>query len=139
MQGPLVNIPIPSAPSNAHVRTLRKGSSDHLAINIDSESDRLINKVDKDEDKGVILLRSLLSFHNFFFKSSLHWISSITGHAFKSLNTSGLVPRQGRILADRIDGIWYMLLPATTLYLLLLHFQSNESNADHDQLPFISH
>lgn len=54
MQGPVVNIPIPSAPSNAHARTLRKGSSDHLAINIDSESDRLINTMDKDEDKGVV-------------------------------------------------------------------------------------
>lgn len=54
MQGALINIPIPAAPSNAHVRTLRKGSSDHLAISIDSESDRLIKKMDKDEDKGVV-------------------------------------------------------------------------------------
>lgn len=77
--GPLVNIPIPPGPSNAHVRSLRKGSSDQLAINIDSESDRLISKKDTAEDKG---------------------------HVFKSLNTSGLVPRQGRTIADRIDGIW---------------------------------
>lgn len=30
----------------------------------------------------------------------------VTGHVFKSLNTSGLVPRQGKLIADRIDGIW---------------------------------
>lgn len=77
--GPPVNIPIPPGPSNAHVRSLRKGSSDQLAINIDSESDRLISKKNTAEDKG---------------------------HVFKSLNTSGLVPRQGRTIADRIDGIW---------------------------------
>ncbi|XP_074334245.1 trans-Golgi network-localized SYP41-interacting protein 1-like [Apium graveolens] len=76
--GPLVNIP-PAGPSNAHVRSLRKGSSDQLAINIDSESDRLISKKNTAEDKG---------------------------HVFKSLNTSGLVPKQGRTIADRIDGIW---------------------------------
>lgn len=28
------------------------------------------------------------------------------GHVFKSLNTTGLIPRQGKMLADRIDGIW---------------------------------
>ncbi|PIN09530.1 E3 ubiquitin ligase involved in syntaxin degradation [Handroanthus impetiginosus] len=70
---------IPIVPSAAHARMLRKGSSDHLAINIDSESERLINNKESDEDKG---------------------------HAFKSLNTSGLIPRQGRAVADRIDGIW---------------------------------
>ncbi|KAI3467641.1 hypothetical protein Pfo_024304 [Paulownia fortunei] len=70
---------IPHVPSAAHVRTLRKGSSDHLAINIDSESERLTNNKESDEDKG---------------------------HVFKSLNTSGLIPRQGRTAADRIDGIW---------------------------------
>ncbi|XP_057949438.1 trans-Golgi network-localized SYP41-interacting protein 1 [Malania oleifera] len=68
--------PVPSA---AHVRTMRKGSSDHLALNIDPESDRLINHEETDEDKG---------------------------HVFKSLNTSGLIPRQGKTIADRIDGIW---------------------------------
>ncbi|XP_073315775.1 trans-Golgi network-localized SYP41-interacting protein 1-like isoform X2 [Primulina huaijiensis] len=70
---------IPLAPSAAHARTLRKGSSEHLAININSESDRLMNSLESDEDKG---------------------------HIFKSLNTSGLIPRQGRTAADRIDGIW---------------------------------
>ncbi|PIA51460.1 hypothetical protein AQUCO_01100357v1 [Aquilegia coerulea] len=68
--------PVPYA---AHVRTMRKGSSDHLALTIDSESDRLINHHEIDDDKG---------------------------HAFKSLNTSGLIPIQGKLMADRIDGIW---------------------------------
>ncbi|OMO81495.1 CAAX amino terminal protease [Corchorus olitorius] len=65
--------------SAAHLRTLKKGSTDHLALNIDSESDRLINNEETDEDKG---------------------------HLFKSLNTSGLIPRQGKLFADRVDGIW---------------------------------
>ncbi|CAN4116204.1 unnamed protein product [Withania somnifera] len=65
--------------SAAHVRTLRKGSTDQFAINIDSESERLINDEEADQEKG---------------------------HAFKSLNASGLLPRQGKIIADRIDGIW---------------------------------
>ncbi|MCL7023333.1 hypothetical protein MKW94_017094 [Papaver nudicaule] len=69
----------PPAPSAAHVRSMRKGSSDHLALTIDSESDRLLNLPETDDDKG---------------------------HVFKSLNTSGLVPKQGKLLADRIDGIW---------------------------------
>ncbi|RZC53016.1 hypothetical protein C5167_011874 [Papaver somniferum] len=62
----------PAASSAAHV-------SDHLALTIDSESDRLLNPPETDDDKG---------------------------HVFKSLNTSGLVPKQGKLLADRIDGIW---------------------------------
>lgn len=53
MQGPLVNIPIPPAPSNAQV-TFRKGSNDHLAIDIDSESERLISKKDTAEEKGLV-------------------------------------------------------------------------------------
>ncbi|KAI3880525.1 hypothetical protein MKX03_008789 [Papaver bracteatum] len=69
----------PAAASAAHVRSMRKGSSDHLALTIDSESDRLLNLPETDDDKG---------------------------HVFKSLNTSGLVPKQGKLLADRIDGIW---------------------------------
>ncbi|XVF02637.1 hypothetical protein REPUB_Repub04eG0191900 [Reevesia pubescens] len=68
--------PVPSA---AHVRTMRKGSTDHLALSIDSESDRLITSEETDEDKG---------------------------HLFKSLNTSGLIPKQGKLIADRVDGIW---------------------------------
>lgn len=66
---------IPSAP---HARTLRKGSNDHLVINMDSETEQLINE-ETTEDKG---------------------------HIFKSLNTSGLVPKQGKLIADRVDGIW---------------------------------
>ncbi|XP_019150332.1 PREDICTED: myosin-11 isoform X2 [Ipomoea nil] len=68
-----------SVPSAAHARTLRKGSTDHLALTIDSGSERLLNDDEANEDKG---------------------------HLFKSLVTTGLVPRQGRMLADRIDGIW---------------------------------
>ncbi|GMH31093.1 hypothetical protein Nepgr_032936 [Nepenthes gracilis] len=60
----------------AHARTMRKGSSDHI-VNIDSE--HFINNEETDEDKG---------------------------HVFKSLNTSGLIPIQGKMIADRIDGIW---------------------------------
>ncbi|KAI4382494.1 hypothetical protein MLD38_008450 [Melastoma candidum] len=70
----------PVASSAAHVRTVRKGSTDdHLALSIDVESDPLISSPGADEDKG---------------------------RAFKSLNTSGLVPRQGKAMADRIDGFW---------------------------------
>ncbi|XP_009769668.1 trans-Golgi network-localized SYP41-interacting protein 1 [Nicotiana sylvestris] len=68
-----------SVTSAAHVRTLRKGSTDQLAINIDTESERLINDEEADQEKG---------------------------HAFKSLNASGLIPGQGKMIADRIDGIW---------------------------------
>ncbi|XP_059633606.1 trans-Golgi network-localized SYP41-interacting protein 1 isoform X2 [Cornus florida] len=102
--GPIGKKAISPAASAAHVRTLRKGSSDHLALNIDSESDRLINSEETDEDKG---------------------------HVFKSLNTSGLIPRQGKMVADRIDGIWVsggralMSRPVARLgliaYWLLLH------------------
>lgn len=53
MQGPLVNVPIPPAPSNGQV-TFRKGSNDHLAIDIDSESERLISKKDTGEEKGLV-------------------------------------------------------------------------------------
>ncbi|KAH0672322.1 hypothetical protein KY290_024556 [Solanum tuberosum] len=77
------NLASSSVASAAHVRTLRKGSADQLAINIDSESERLINDEEADQEKG---------------------------HAFKSLNTSGLVPGQGKMIADRIDGIWERVL-----------------------------
>ncbi|XP_055810432.1 trans-Golgi network-localized SYP41-interacting protein 1 [Solanum dulcamara] len=73
------NLASSSVTSAAHVRTLRKGSADQLTINIDSESERLINEEEADQEKG---------------------------HAFKSLNTSGLIPGQGKMIADRIDGIW---------------------------------
>lgn len=46
--------PVPSA-SAAHARTLRKGSTDHLAIDLETESDRLIgNGMEIDEDKGLL-------------------------------------------------------------------------------------
>ncbi|KAK9934497.1 hypothetical protein M0R45_021638 [Rubus argutus] len=77
--GPLGSKTISPVSSAAHVRTMRKGSTDHLVIDIDSESTRLISNEDTDEDKG---------------------------HVFKSLNASGLIPRQGKLVADRIDGIW---------------------------------
>uniref|UniRef100_A0A7N0UXC5 Uncharacterized protein n=1 Tax=Kalanchoe fedtschenkoi TaxID=63787 RepID=A0A7N0UXC5_KALFE len=69
--------PVPSA---AQMRTFRKGSTDHLALNIDTESAApLISNVETDEDKGRV---------------------------FKSLNTTGLIPKQGKLIADRVDGIW---------------------------------
>ncbi|ERN13755.1 coiled-coil domain-containing protein 18 isoform X1 [Amborella trichopoda] len=72
--------PIPTiSPAAAHVRTLRKGSTDHLALTIDTESDRLINNQLEDDDKG---------------------------HVFKSLNTSGLIPKSAKLMADKIDGVW---------------------------------
>ncbi|KAJ8758842.1 hypothetical protein K2173_002621 [Erythroxylum novogranatense] len=70
---------VSSVSSAAHPRTMRKGSNDHLALNVDLESASLLNKEEKDEDKG---------------------------HVFKSLNTSGLVPKQAKSVADRLDGIW---------------------------------
>lgn len=76
------NLASSSVTSAAHVRTLRKGSTDQLAINIDFESERLINDEEADQEKG---------------------------HAFKSLNTSGLIPGQGKMIADRLDGIWVSL------------------------------
>ncbi|RDX71805.1 hypothetical protein CR513_48784, partial [Mucuna pruriens] len=93
--------PVPSA---AHVRNMRKGSADHLALDINEESANLINRADKDDDKS---------------------------HLFKSLNTSGIVPKQGKLIADRIDGLWVsggrvlMNRPRARLgligYLLIMH------------------
>ncbi|XP_061990946.1 trans-Golgi network-localized SYP41-interacting protein 1 [Rosa rugosa] len=77
--GSLGSKTISPVPSAAHVRMMRKGSTDHLAIDIDPESTRLISTEETDEDKG---------------------------HVFKSLNASGIIPRQGKLIADRIDGIW---------------------------------
>ncbi|KAI3516078.1 hypothetical protein L1887_14987 [Cichorium endivia] len=78
-QTPVTKAGLPLVPSAAQVRSLRKGSNDQLAITIDSDSDRLLNKSETFENKG---------------------------HMFKSLNTSGLVPIQGKMFADRLDGIW---------------------------------
>lgn len=36
----------------------------------------------------------------------LHFSFEFAGHVFKSLNTSGFIPKQGKMIADRIDGIW---------------------------------
>lgn len=77
--GPLGKTTISPAPSAAQVRTLRKGSTDHLALTVDSESDLLISNEDIDRDKG---------------------------HVLKSLNASGLIPKQGKLIADRVDGFW---------------------------------
>lgn len=55
-QGSHVNNAISPVPSAAQLRTMRKGSTDHLAINIDSESDNLINKGETDIDKGFYLI-----------------------------------------------------------------------------------
>lgn len=95
---------ISAVPTAAQVRMVRKASTDHLAINIDSESEHLMNQSEADEDKG---------------------------HVFKSLNMSGLIPTQGKMIADRVDGIWVsggrvlMSRPQARLgvmvYSLLLH------------------
>lgn len=57
MQGTLAKKSISPVASAAHVRTMRKGSTDHLAINIDSETEsaRLVNNSEEtdDEDKGT--------------------------------------------------------------------------------------
>ncbi|KAM0830626.1 hypothetical protein ACQ4PT_066089 [Festuca glaucescens] len=75
--GPMGKASISSVPSAAHARVMRKGSSDHLVLNIGAESERLIAAHDS-YDKGRI----------------------------KSLHASGLIPAQGKHIADRVDGIW---------------------------------
>lgn len=44
---------VASVSTAAHARTMRKGSSDHLVLNIGSESERLIAAQDSD-DKGIV-------------------------------------------------------------------------------------
>ena len=51
-QGTLMKKTISPVPTAAQVRTVRKGSADHLSINIDSESEHLMNHNETDEDKG---------------------------------------------------------------------------------------
>lgn len=109
MQGPLGKNSI--SPPAAHVRTMRKGSTDHLVLNIASDSDPLLSAQETD-DKG------LLSFQlSLMIKMVLHvtLVCSINvllllilfaGHVFKSLNASGIIPKQGKTIADRVDGIW---------------------------------
>ncbi|VAI58144.1 unnamed protein product [Triticum turgidum subsp. durum] len=76
-EGPMGKASVSSVPTAAHARVMRKGSSDHLVLNMGSESERLIAAHDLD-DKGRI----------------------------KSLHTSGLIPAQGKHIADKVDGIW---------------------------------
>ncbi|XP_054807240.1 trans-Golgi network-localized SYP41-interacting protein 1-like [Prosopis cineraria] len=92
-----------SIPPASHMLNMRKGSTDHLAVDIDSESNSLIKEANID-DKG---------------------------HLFKSLNTTGFVPKRGKLIADRLDGIWVssgqalMSRPRARLgvigYLFILH------------------
>ncbi|KAF1864379.1 hypothetical protein Lal_00022037 [Lupinus albus] len=104
-EGPLGKKAVTPVPSAAHARSMRKGSSDHLALDINVESDHLINTAYTDDDDK--------------------------GHVFKSLNTSGFIPKQGKLIADRVDGIWVsggrvlMSAPRARLgvigYLFILH------------------
>ncbi|KAJ4756407.1 Spindle pole body component 110 [Rhynchospora pubera] len=92
-----------SITSTAARMTTRKVSSDHLILNIGTETDRLIAS---QESEGK-------------------------GHVFKSLNTSGLIPVQGKFIADKVDSAWVsgsrvlMSQPRARLgvvaYCLLLH------------------
>ena len=52
IQGSVGKSTISPVPSAAQMRTMRKGSTDHLALDIDSESSRLISNEETDEDKG---------------------------------------------------------------------------------------
>lgn len=52
-QGSLGKKALSPVPLAAHVRNMRKGSSDHLALDIGGESDQLINSADTDDDKGI--------------------------------------------------------------------------------------
>ncbi|OIW14647.1 hypothetical protein TanjilG_32989 [Lupinus angustifolius] len=104
-EAPLGKKAVPPVPSAAHARSMRKGSADHLALDINVESAHLINSAYTDDDDK--------------------------GHAFKSLNTSGFIPKQGKLIADRVDGIWVsggrvlMSAPRARLgvigYFLILH------------------
>jgi len=55
MQGSVPKPSISPVPSAAHIRTTWKGSSDHIAVNVDSESSRLIEREEAVEDKGLQL------------------------------------------------------------------------------------
>ena len=103
MQGSLGKKVISPSPSAALVRNMRKGSTDHLALDVDGESDRLIRSTDIDEDKGNYKLYTTTAELNVEDST----IYCFAGHVFQSLNTSGFVPRPGKLIADRIDGIWY--------------------------------
>jgi chromosome segregation ATPase len=98
------NNSLSSVPVAPHVRSTRKASSDHLALNIDMDSDKSTS--DREDDEK--------------------------GHVFKSLTSTGIIPKSTRSLADRIDGIWVsggrMLMRQPTarmgliVYWVVLHF-----------------
>lgn len=118
MQGPIAkNTAVSSIASAAHARTLRKGSSDHLAIVVDPESQRLVNNEQADDEKGSYsfpliqypyAIQGMVKHYacQKISKVLIASLSLVAGHVFKSLNTSGLIPRQGKMVADRLDGIW---------------------------------
>lgn len=54
----------------------------------------------------VCILKLVLLNSNFHSLDN-YVLFAVAGHVFKSLNTSGLIPKQGKSIADRIDGIWY--------------------------------
>mgnify|MGYP003702333729 CR=1 FL=1 len=62
LQGPAGKASISSVPTAAHSRLMRKGSSDHLVLNIGRESERLITAQDSD-DKGNSILLCCLNNH----------------------------------------------------------------------------
>lgn len=53
LQGSVGKNGISPAASAAHARTMRKGSTEHLALNIDLETGSLMNHEETDEDKGL--------------------------------------------------------------------------------------
>jgi hypothetical protein len=98
---------------------MRKGSSDHLVVNIGSESERLIAAQDSD-DKGIAAFffcafvfarnkeedeeRGGCSSANFLVSNSTVFL--IFEGRIKSLHTSGFIPAQGKHIADRVDAFW---------------------------------
>lgn len=57
LQVPVGKGGLPLVPTAAQMRSLKKGSSEQLAITIDSESERLLDKAESVEDKGLVLKR----------------------------------------------------------------------------------
>lgn len=106
---------VSSVSTAAHARTMRKGSSDHLVVNIGSESERLIAAQDSD-DKGIaafffcafVFVRNKEeggdSSANFLVSNSTVFL--IFEGRIKSLHTSGFIPAQGKHIADRVDAFW---------------------------------
>ncbi|KAJ3675469.1 hypothetical protein LUZ60_004511 [Juncus effusus] len=71
--------PIGKSVMTSAARSTRKVPSDHLVLNIGAETERLVS-AQETEDKGQKM--------------------------FKSLNTSGLIPVQGKFIADKVDNAW---------------------------------